>query len=211
MSSHFECAAASSVTVKIFEWCRSVICDKITKMINCVSLNLICYRCNMQKTVLETKEIKLVGLKTRSSYQLELDWTKGKIFPCVQKYFHEKIASLIPNRKQSGKTFCVYTDYESDYTGAYTYFIGEEVQLLEKHLQFSDELSTLIIPAQRYTKFSTEAGSMPNILRDAWESIWKMSDRELGGKRNYLADFEIYDERAADHNNLVLDIYIGLT
>lgn len=27
----------------------------------------------------------------------------------------------------------------------------------------------------------------------------------------YKTDFEIYDERAADHQNIVLDLYIGIT
>lgn len=177
----------------------------------------------MKKTLIESQEIKLIGLTARTSYQLEIDWTKGKIFPCVQKYFQGQIANQIPNRKHSGKTFCVYTDYESDYRGAYTYFIGEEVDLSgnpeksEKSEKsgnsgnHSNELSAIVIPPQKYIKFTTEPGSMPNVLRNAWESIWKMSDKDLGGKRNYLADFEVYDERASDHNNLVLDIYIGIT
>ena len=37
-----------------------------------------------------------------------------------------------------------------------------------------------------------------------------MSPRELGGKRKYETDFEIYDERATDHQNIVLDLYIGI-
>lgn len=51
---------------------------------------------------------------------------------------------------------------------------------------------------------------MPDVLVNAREGIWKMQDQELGGKRRYQTDFEIYDERASDHQNIVLDIYIGL-
>ena len=32
---------------------------------------------------------------------------------------------------------------------------------------------------------------------------------KLSGKRKYIADFEVYDERASDPNNTVIDIYIG--
>lgn len=35
--------------------------------------------------------------------------------------------------------------------------------------------------------------------------------KNFGGKRKYIADFEIYDQRAADPNNAVIDIYIGMT
>jgi predicted transcriptional regulator YdeE len=43
-----------------------------------------------------------------------------------------------------------------------------------------------------------------------WQEIWKMTPEDFGGKRSYVADFEIYDERALDHQNVTLDIYIGI-
>ncbi len=45
---------------------------------------------------------------------------------------------------------------------------------------------------------------------EAWQKIWKMSPQTLGGKRRYQTDFEIYDERAVDHQNVILDLYIGI-
>ena len=32
----------------------------------------------------------------------------------------------------------------------------------------------------------------------------------IGCERAYIADFEVYDERSHDHNNVTLDIYIGI-
>jgi predicted transcriptional regulator YdeE len=66
------------------------------------------------------------------------------------------------------------------------------------------------LPAQKYAKFTNMPGAMPDVCIDMWKNIWQMDAEELGGKRGYLADFEIYDERAADHKNAVLDIYIGI-
>jgi len=40
--------------------------------------------------------------------------------------------------------------------------------------------------------------------------LWKMNENDFGGKRKYLADFEVYDKRASDPSNAVVDIYIGL-
>ena len=51
---------------------------------------------------------------------------------------------------------------------------------------------------------------MPDVIVNAWKEIWEMSPKQLGGHRSYKADFEIYDERAADHQNIVLDLYIGI-
>lgn len=164
----------------------------------------------MKKTLSHLEEIKLVGIKVRTNNRNELDvqdCTSGKIFPCVQQYFHQQLFEKIAHRKNPGRTFCVYTEYESDHTGDYTYFIGEEVNSLDS---IPEGLSTLIIAPQTYVKFTTEPGPMPSVLRNAWQEILKMSEKDLGSPRRYHADFEIYDERAKDHNNLVLDIYIGV-
>lgn len=162
----------------------------------------------MEHFVTERQEIKLLGVCVRTSYQQELDKMKGNIFPCVQQYFHEALFEKIPNRANPGTTFCAYTDYESDYKGAYTYFIGEEVTSFGSPLP--EGFHTLIIPQQNYVKFTTNPAPMPDVIVDAWQEIWQMSPEELGGKRNYQTDFEIYDERAADHQNIVLDLFIGV-
>lgn len=161
----------------------------------------------MEHSKSRLEEIKLMGIKVRTSYQNESKWETGKIFPYVVRYFHENLFEKIPFRKKPKTTYCVYTEYESDYTGAYTYFIGEEVFSLDN---VPIGLEPLIIPSQRYVKFTTKPGAMPSVLKDAWQEIWDISSDELGGVRSYCSDFEIYDERANDHNNLVLDIYIGI-
>ena len=43
-----------------------------------------------------------------------------------------------------------------------------------------------------------------------WQNILSMQSEELAGKRSYIVDFEIYDERAIDPENTVLDILIGV-
>lgn len=165
-------------------------------------------RSQMKKTSLSKPDINLVGISVRTSYNNELDKMKGNIFPCVQRYFHGALFDKIPNRKKPGTTFCVYTDYESDHKGSYTYFIGEEVESFDTLLEGFQRLT---IPAQEYVKFTTPPAPLPDVIVKAWNKIWEMSPKEFGGKRAYRADFEIYDERASDHKNIVLDIYVGIT
>lgn len=162
----------------------------------------------MQRTSITKPEIKLVGISVRTSYQQELDKMKGNIFPCVQQYFHGSIFEKISNRAKPGTTFCAYTDYDSDHKGAYTYFIGEEVTSIDSPL--GEELQHLIIPKQAYIKFTTSPAPMPDVIVNAWKHIWEMSPIQLGGKRCYQTDFEIYDERATDHQNIILDLYVGI-
>lgn len=162
----------------------------------------------MQQNAVIKPEIKLVGISVRTSYQQELDKMKGHIFPCVREYFHRSIFEKISNRINPGTTFCAYTDYESDHKGAYTYFIGEEVASYDSLLL--DGLHRLTIPSQDYAKFTTQPAPMPDVIVNAWSEIWKMSPTELGGKRRYQTDFEIYDERSSDHQKIVLDVYVGI-
>ncbi len=162
----------------------------------------------MQKMV-QLQEIKLVGIscRTNNDHIFESDPSINKIAATVQKYFYETLAEKILYRKKPGTTYCAYTNYESDFTGDYTFFIGEEVKSFENVLT---EFGTLTIPTQNYAKFTNGPGPMPGVCIDMWKRIWAMQSSELGGDRGYITDFEVYDERARDHQNVTLDIYIGL-
>ena len=162
----------------------------------------------MEKTKINKSEIKLVGISVRTSYDQELDKMKGNIFPCVQRYYHSALYEKISNRKRPGTTFCAYTEYDSDYKGAYTYFIGEEVTAFDSSLL--EGFQKLVSPKQQSVKFTTGPAPMPDVIVNAWKEIWEMTPEDLGGKRSYDTDFEIYDERASDHQNIILDIYIGI-
>lgn len=164
----------------------------------------------MQQTKTSLQEIKLIGIttvKTSNARLFESDPSTNVVAEAVQRYFHGGLASKIEARKKPGTTFCVYTNYEGDFNGDYTFFIGEEVTSVDK---VADGMETLVIPAQQYVKFTNKPGPMPGVCIAMWQNIWKMSDAELGGKRAYIADFEVYDERSADHNHVELDIYIGI-
>ena len=51
---------------------------------------------------------------------------------------------------------------------------------------------------------------MSEVVINAWQKIWNMSVSDFGGKRAYLADFELYDHRAGDPANAIVDIHIGI-
>lgn len=161
----------------------------------------------MQIQIIDLNEIKLVGIKIRTNNANEFTQDKAKIGACVLKFFSEKLFEKIPHRQSPGKTFCVYTEYESDFTGDYTFFIGEEVSSFD---DFPDSLSTHIIPAQTYIKHTTDAGPMPIVVQNAWKEIWEKDEDTLGGERAYHSDFEVYDQRAINPLSTIVDIYVGL-
>ncbi|MDP3372397.1 MAG: GyrI-like domain-containing protein [Candidatus Paracaedibacteraceae bacterium] len=165
----------------------------------------------MQKTNLKLHEITLLGISVQTSIQFEMSPITSKIGPCVQRFFIENLTSKMEKRKKAGSTFCVYTDYESDHMGPYTFFIGEEIESANDHYFVVPEgLEKRIIPAQEYAKFTTEAGPMPAVVIQAWQKIWQMKSEELGGKRSFKTDFQIHDERSANPISTILDLYVGV-
>lgn len=162
----------------------------------------------MQKITICLPEIKLVGISCQTNNMLEMNSGTAKIGAIVQYYFQKKLAKQIANRKKPGTTYCVYTQYESDFNGNYTYFIGEEVN--NDDVSLNDEFKSLLIPQQTYIKFTNGPDKMPNVCIESWQKIWSMSADDLGGERQYQADFEIHDERASDPKKTILDFYIGI-
>ncbi|AIF81011.1 transcription activator [endosymbiont of Acanthamoeba sp. UWC8] len=152
-------------------------------------------------------EIKLIGIKVRTSNKAEFNPSTAKIGATIERYFINQIAGKVADRKNPGTTICLYMEYESDMDGEYSYFIGEEVTSYDN---LPEGLNTHTIPSQTYVKFTTQSGVMPNVVINAWQQIWQMSASDLGGIRSYRADFEIYDTRSKDPNNTIVDIYIGI-
>jgi predicted transcriptional regulator YdeE len=161
----------------------------------------------MNKNMQRLSEIKLVGITARTSNVQEMNPETAKIGNAMQKFFGNSMQGQILRRKNPGTVFAVYTDYESDEHGHYTYFLGEEVNDFEN---IPKGFATLAIPAQNYVKFTSTPGKMPAVCIDMWQNIWKMKAADLGGERVYIADFEVYDERSQDPEHAVLDIYIGI-
>ena len=161
----------------------------------------------MKKIIVHKPVIKLIGLTARTNNAQEMNPALAKIRPTIQKYFEGSFHNKILHRKNPGVMLCFYTEYENDHTGDYTYFIGEEVESFEN---VPGDLTCITIPSQTYVKFTTQGGPMPTICIEAWQKIWQMTPEELGGRRNFMADFEVYDERAVDPHNTILDVYIGI-
>lgn len=161
----------------------------------------------MKKINIQLPEKKLVGITVRTKNADEADPNTGKIGPTVGNYFGNNLSQKISNRVKPGTTYCAYTEFESDEHGEYTYFVGEEVDSFE---QIDPMFVPLVIPSSNYVKFEFGPGAMPMVCINAWQDILQMSNDEMGGKRAFVTDFEIYDERAQDPSSTILDVYIGI-
>ncbi|MGD6834841.1 GyrI-like domain-containing protein [Sutcliffiella halmapala] len=125
-------------------------------------------------------------------------------FPQLWESFYEnKVLDSIPNKKES-TIIALYTNYESDETGTYTYAIGTEVIDNEKT---SEGLESFEIADDNYIVFTTRKGPIPEVVIEAWREIWDWSeDRE----RVFKTDFEVYGEKAIDPQNSQVDIYFSI-
>ncbi|HXC94680.1 MAG TPA: GyrI-like domain-containing protein [Edaphobacter sp.] len=147
----------------------------------------------------------MAGLSTRTSNAREMSGN-GKIENIWETFLQPGVVAKIPN-KIGVDLVAVYTDYETDHTGHYTYLLGLPV-LSNESLPVN--LTVRHVSPGRYAVITSERGPVGEVVRDVWQRIWSMSEEELGGKRAFQTDYEIYDQRSADPENAQIDVYIGL-
>jgi predicted transcriptional regulator YdeE len=130
----------------------------------------------------------------------------GKVGPLWQRIMGQNLISQIPNRTD-GALIVVYSNYASDEKGEYDYLIGARVSSVEN---LPAGMTWKKVEPGAYAVVLTDKGQMPGVLQAAWAHIWKMSPEELGGKRAFVTDYEIYDARSANMQSAQIEIHVGL-
>ncbi|MFI8685853.1 GyrI-like domain-containing protein [Rossellomorea sp. NPDC077527] len=151
--------------------------------------------------VLEREGSIFLGNSIRTTNKDEMNG-EGGIPQLWDDFYQNKVLDTIPNKKDS-KILAVYTDYETDENGVYTFALGTEVD----HNETLNGLEMIEIPEGKYIVFTTKRGPIPDVIVETWQEIWKWSEEY---ERAYQTDFELYDERAKDPNNSQVDIYISV-
>lgn len=134
----------------------------------------------MEVKITHLEEFLVAGISVRTinNGQAGLD-----IKHLWDKFFAENILGKIPN-KINDAIYCVYTDYENDYTGYYTCLLGCKVSIadnLPKGLIYCN------VPAGRY-KLYLSTGPLPQSVLATWQQIW-----DSNTERSYSADFDLYE------------------
>ena len=129
---------------------------------------------------------------TNAAQQIETLW---------HKFWQENISSKVIN-KFNGTIYTVYHNYQGDFTKPYTTTIGYRINKIEDAPAL---LSIVVIPAQHYKVF-TAHGRLPESIVNIWKKIWQANLH-----RTYTFDLEIYDERAQNPQDAIVDIYIAVT
>jgi predicted transcriptional regulator YdeE len=71
-------------------------------------------------------------------------------------------------------------------------------------------MTYVAIPTGDYAVFTSETGAIVEVVQAAWKHIWKVAATDLGRKRAFLTDYEVYDHRATDPANSQVEIHLGL-
>ena len=111
-----------------------------------------------------------------------------------QRFFAEGYGSL---DKVNGRTLGIYTDYESDEKGSYTFMTACEVKG-----NVPDGFEERVIPAGKYARFVIR-GNMMTVVGEFWQTLWQMKL-----DRAFLFDYEEYQN--SDPENCEIHIYISL-
>ena len=154
----------------------------------------------MKPQLLARPELTIIGIETRTINRAEMAPSTAKIPVLWRRFFDERIAEKIPNKKPQGPVMAAYAKYESDHTGPYSLVIGLEVNSLES---IPSGMTGLTIPGGQFLVFTAQ-GPMPNALIETWTSVWNHFREGTSHRRLYTADYEIH--RGDDR----VDVYIAV-
>lgn len=148
----------------------------------------------MQYETVELKETKVVGFTARTNNSApDMGAVIGGMW---QRFFADDGYAAIPD-KTTGKTMGIYTDYENNEHGDYTFMAGCAV-----NGEVPDGFEVRTLPAGKYAKFVV-VGNMMTAAGEFWQKLWLMPL-----DRTYVFDFEEYQN--ADPENCEIHIYIGI-
>jgi predicted transcriptional regulator YdeE len=159
----------------------------------------------MNPKVMEKDGFTVIGISARTSNAKEVT-DEGVIGKMWGRLFQEGVLAKIPN-KADQNIVAVYTDYTSDHNGEYTYVLGARVT---SDADIPAGMVAKKVPAQKFAVFTSERGPAPKVVPAVWMKINSLPRTAVGADRLYKADFEVYDERASDPENLQIDVYIGI-
>ena len=160
---------------------------------------------DMNPRAVQQEGFTVMGIAVRTSNAEQMTEARpiGKQW---ERLFREGVLAAIPN-KADGNIVAVYTEYASDKDGEKTYLLGARVTKMES---VPAGIIVKNVPAGRYAVFTSERGPVQKVVVGMWQRVWATPKDALGGDRTYKADFEVYDQRAQNPADAVVDLYVAV-
>ncbi len=153
----------------------------------------------------DESEFTVIGISARTNNAKEMtaDGVIGKMWG---RLFQEGLIAKIPNKADTA-IVAVYTDYASDHNGDYMYVLGARVT---SDSEVPSGMVAKKIPGGKFARFTTEKGPAATVVPEMWMKINSLPAGAVGADRTYRADYEVYDQRAMDPQNVVVEVRVGV-
>lgn len=159
----------------------------------------------MEPRYIVQEECKVIGIATYTSNAAEAGGN-GKIPGLWMEFYQKQTSRKIPNQVTDSPTIGLYTDYENGVAGTYLMLVGLKVHTME---EIPDGLVGKTIPAGQYAVFTTRRGPVSEVVPEGWAFIWDWFSHN-DKKRTFTGDYELYDTRASNPGDAVVEIYIAV-
>ncbi len=117
-----------------------------------------------------------------------------------QRFMAGKIIDKIPN-KLDDNIYCLYTDYQGDYTEPYTVILGYKVN---SNASAVEGMTLKKVNGGMFTQFVAKGNLTEGAVYNEWAKIWNIS-----ADRVYDTDFEVYGKNAMNPENAEVDIFVA--
>ncbi|HEX4810125.1 MAG TPA: GyrI-like domain-containing protein [Bryobacteraceae bacterium] len=146
----------------------------------------------------------VVGLTARTSNAKEASGN-GVIGGLWARFRKDGLLDRIKHRADS-HIVAVYSEYESDKDGEYTYTLGSKVTSAK---DVPAEMVARRTDSGEYGIFTAQGGPAIQLVMGLWQRIWSL-EKSPRLRRAYRTDFEIYLNPDAEDAGQKVDVYIGL-
>ena len=147
----------------------------------------------------------VIGISARTTNAIEMSG-RGVIGKQWDRFMKDGLLGKIPERADTN-ILALYTEYESDHSGAYTFILGAKVSSAEN---VPPGMVLKEVPPGKYAVFTSARGPAAKVVPESWRHINSLPKSAPGGDRTYQADFEVYGPSAADPQHAQVEIYVGI-
>lgn len=145
------------------------------------------------------KPFKLIGIAVKTTN--EGGKASTDIAELWQQFLSEELVNHIPN-KVDNEILSLYTDYQGDHTQPYTAILGCKVTSLNS---IPDTMIGKSFEGGIYVKTTAKGDLTQGLIVNHWSKIF-----EMGLDRSFVADFEVFDEKAQNPSDAEVAFFVGV-
>lgn len=151
----------------------------------------------MTPSVVQVPAFSVAGIAVRTCNRDEMAPERARIGGLWDRFFSESWARRLPGPGADGLLFGVYSAYESGQHGAFDVTAGVSAVGQAEPPVGTDRVE---VQPGDYLVFHGE-GTMPQMVTDAWATVWRYFEAHPEVRRRFATDFERYDgpEHVAIH------------